>query len=33
MKKIITMAHYQELAWGGSSSNPVTGYFGYSVGF
>ena len=32
-QKITTMAHYQELAWGGSSSNAVTGYIGYSVGF
>ena len=32
-QKITTMAHYQELAWVGSSSNAVTGYIGYSVGF
>lgn len=32
-QKVTVLAHYQELAWGGSSSNAVTGYIGYSVGF
>jgi hypothetical protein len=32
-EKVTALAHYQELAWGGSSSNAVTGYFGYLIGF
>ena len=32
-QKVTALAHYQELPWGGSSSDAITGFASYTIGF